>query len=330
MGGGPAVKRFSFLIAAALVLSFLAGCSGASGRGASMTRELFAMDTYMTMTCRGENAEQALDAAEAEILRLDALLSTGSTDSEISRLNAEGGGACSEDTAALLRAALDAYRETDGAFDCTILPLMELWGFPSGTLHVPTEAELEHALTVTGSRHVSLSGSAVSMDPGTKIDLGGIAKGFTSGRLMEIFRSFGVESAIVSLGIRAPGDGASSDDIAGVVTVRDKAVITSGSYERRLTDEVTGRIYHHILDPSTGRPADTGLASVTIVSSDGTLADALSTACFVMGEEKAEAFWRERFDEFDMILIRTDGSIRVTEGVADAFVTSRPCAVIPK
>ena len=348
MGGGPAVKRFSFLIAAALVLSFLAGCSGASGRGASMTRELFAMDTYMTMTCRGENAEQALDAAEAEILRLDALLSTGSTDSEISRLNAEGGGACSEDTAALLRAALDAYRETDGAFDCTILPLMELWGFPSGTLHVPTEAELEHALTVTGSRHVSLSGSAVSMDPGTKIDLGGIAKGFTSGRLMEIFRSFGVESAIVSLGgnvqclgsrsdgagwrcgIRAPGDGASSDYIAGVVTVRDKAVITSGSYERRLTDEVTGRIYHHILDPSTGRPADTGLASVTIVSSDGTLADALSTACFVMGEEKAEAFWRERFDEFDMILIRTDGSIRVTEGVADAFVTSRPCAVIPK
>ena len=306
------------------------------------------MDTYMTLSCYGENAERALDAAEAEIRRLDALLSTGEPDSEVSRLNRDGGGVLSEDTAALLAAALSAYEETDGAFDCTILPLMELWGFPSGTLHVPTDGELAETLAVTGSGRLSLTDGVLTMEAGTAVDLGGIAKGYTSARLTEIFRSFGVGHAIVSLGgnvqclgdkpdgslwrcgIRDPDPSAESGDIIGVVTVRDSAVITSGSYERRLTDEATGRTYHHILDPATGRPAETGLASVTIVSGDGTLADALSTACFVMGPERAEAFWRDRSGTFDMILVLSDGTIRVTEGIAGAFSSSREYTVIGK
>ena len=309
------------------------------------------MDTYMTLTCYGENAEQALDAAEAEIRRLDALLSAGSPDSEISRLNRDGDGPLSEDTAALIGAALSAYEDTGGAFDITILPLMELWGFPSGVLHVPSDDELQEALAVTGSDRISVSGDVLSMEEGTKIDLGGIAKGYASGRLMDIFRTFGVEHAIVSLGgnvqclgakpdgtrwrcgIRAPGAdvlGADSDGLAGVLTVQDKAVITSGSYERRLTDEVTRRTYHHILDPHTGYPAETGLASVTVVCADGTLADALSTACFVMGPERAEAFWRERSGSFDMILILADGCIWVTEGISGDFSSSFPWSVIKK
>ncbi len=345
------MRRFLCLILAVLLLLCSAGCSGFSSNAAPATRELFAMDTYMTLTCYGENAEQALDAAVEEIRRLDALLSIGNPDSEISRLNRDGGGELSEDTLALVRAALAAHEETGGSFDISILPLMELWGFPTGELHVPSPDELKQALAVTGSSHLSVADGDLSMDSGTMIDLGGIAKGYASGRLMEIFRSFGVESAIVSLGgnvqclgskpdgsawrcgIRAPGEDvlhSDSDGLAGVLTVRDTAVITSGSYERRLTDETTRRTYHHILDPSTGCPADTGLASVTIVSGDGMLADYLSTACFVMGPDKAEAFWRERSGEFDMILILGDGNIRVTEGVAEAFTTSQPFSVIRK
>ena len=332
------MKRFLSVIAAAVLFFLAAGCSGPSAKNAPVTRELFAMDTYMTLTCYGENAEQALDAA--------ALLSTGEPDSEVSRLNRGGGGVLSEDTAALLAAALSAYDETDGAFDCTILPLMELWGFPSGTLHVPADGELAETLAVTGSDRLSLADGVLTMESGTAVDLGGIAKGYASARLMEIFRSFGVGHAIVSLGgnvqclgdkpdgslwrcgIRNPVISAGADDVIGVVTVRDRAVITSGSYERRLTDEATGRTYHHILDPVTGCPAETGLASVTIISEDGTLADAMSTACFVMGPEKAEAFWRERSDSFDMILILSDGTIRITEGVADVFSSSREYFVI--
>ena len=345
------MRRFLGILAALLLLLPSAGCAGPLAETAPAVRELFAMDTYMTLTCYGENAERALDAAEAEIRRLDALLSTGSEDSEVSRLNRDGGGPLSEDTAALMEAALSAYEDTDGAFDITILPLMELWGFPSGVLHVPSDAELEEALAVTGSGRISVANGVLTMEQGTMIDLGGIAKGYASGRLMEIFRSFGVEHAIVSLGgnvqclgdrpdgslwrcgIRAPGDDvlrADSDGLAGVLTVRDRAVITSGSYERRLTDEAARRTYHHILDPSTGCPAETGLASVTIVCGDGTLADALSTACFVMGPEGAEAFWRERSGSFDMILILTDGTIRVTEGISRDFSSSSPCSVIGK
>ena len=342
------MKRLLSLLTAALLL-FASGCAGISRNAAPAKRELFAMDTYMTLTCCGENAEQALDAAVDEIRRLDALLSTGSPDSEISRLNREGGGTVSADTAALLTAALSVYEDTDGAFDVTILPLMELWGFPSGELHVPTDGELADALAVTGSGRISLDDGILSMEDGTAIDLGGIAKGYASGRLMEIFRSYGVEHAIVSLGgnvqclgarpdgrlwrcgIRAPGDGvlsADADGLAGVLTVRDTAVITSGSYERRLTDAATGRTYHHILDPSSGTPAETGLASVTIVCADGTLADALSTACFVMGPEKAEAFWRERPGSFGMILILADGSIRVTGDLAESFSSSLPFDIL--
>ena len=341
------MRRFLCAALAVLLLFLSAGCSGPSAKDAPAVRELFAMDTYMTLTCYGENAEEALDAAEAEIRRLDALLSTGSPDSEVSRLNRDGGGELSEDTLALVKAALAAYEDTGGAFDITVLPLMELWGFPSGELHVPSGEELAQALAVTGSGRLSLDGSVLSLEPGTQIDLGGIAKGYASALLMDLFRSFGVEHAIVSLGgnvqcLGAKPDGSlwrcgirdpeaeKADELAGILTVRDTAVITSGPYERKLTDPDTGQAYHHILDPSTGRPADTGLASVTIVSGDGALADALSTACFVMGPEKAEAFWRERSDAFDMILVLTGGGMLVTEGIADEFSSSRSFSVIRK
>ena len=151
---------------------------------------------------------------------------------------------------------------------------------------------------------------------------------------MEIFEGYDISSAMVSLGgnIQVKGskpDGTSwkvavedpfSDSenaYAGILSVADKAVVTSGTYERYF--EKDGKRYHHILDPATGYPAEKGLASVTIVSDDGTLADALSTALFVMGKEKAVAYWKVRAKEFDMILIEDDGTISVSEGIENVF-----------
>ena len=140
----------------------------------------------------------------------------------------------------------------------------------------------------------------VKLGKNMKIDLGGIAKGYTSSRVMQIFKDCGVTSGLVSLGgnVQALGtktDGTDwqiaienpdkSSDYIGVVSVKDKAVITSGGYERYF--EKNGKTYHHILDPKTGYPAESGLKSVTIVSDNGTLADALSTSLFVMGKEDA-------------------------------------------
>ena len=153
---------------------------------------------------------------------------------------------------------------------------------------------------------------------------------YTGDRLMELFRQAGAASAYVNLGGNVQVLGSSPDgdpwrigirdpegeDYAAVVEVTDQAVVTSGAYERYF--EQDGVRYGHIIDPSTGYPADSGLASVTIVSPSGTLADALSTALFVMGPDRAAEYWRGR-DDFDFILIGKDGSITISEGIEDSF-----------
>ena len=176
-----------------------------------------------------------------------------------------------------------------------------------------------------------------------KIDLGGIAKGYTSSRIMDIFKENGITSGLVNLGgnvqalgtktdgsnwrvaVQSPDD---TEDYLGVLSIQDKAVITSGGYERYF--EQDGVTYHHIIDPKTGYPAKNGLVSVTIVSSDGTLADGLSTSLFIMGEEKAAEFWKAHSNEFEAIFVTDDGTIYVTEGLKDSFTTDLDMKVITK
>ena len=114
----------------------------------------------------------------------------------------------------------------------------------------------------------------------------------------------------------------------GVLEISDKAVITSGGYERFFEED--GVRYHHIIDPRTGYPADSGLISATIISEDGTLADGLSTSLFIMGKDEAEEFWRANSDKFDYILESADGRLYVTEGVVGSFTTNAKTIVIRK
>jgi thiamine biosynthesis lipoprotein len=306
----------------------------AASDGTSATREIFAMDTYMTLQAYGERAEEALDAAVEEINRLDDMFSTGNKDSEVSVANTSGSIYLSEETAGLIGRALDLYEDTDGAFDITIYPLMAEWGFTDQNFHVPTKERIEELLTYVDASKITYEEETgfLSLPDGVEIDLGGIAKGYTSGRVMEIFEEYGLTSGLVSLGgnvqayrtktdgslwrvaVENPEDG---EDYIGVLEIADQAVITSGGYERYFEED--GVTYHHILDPGTGYPAQSGLTSVTIVSDDGTLADGLSTSLFVMGKEKALSYWREHGDEFDAILVEEDGTITITEGIEDTF-----------
>ncbi len=300
------------------------------------SRDIFAMDTVMNVTAYGAEAESAVSAAVDEINRLDALFSVGNADSDIARLNAEKTAVVSDETFTLVGKSLELYRSTDGAFNITVYPLMEAWGFTTGEYRVPDKAELDTLLQTMEIEDIQCNSETktIALPADTQIDLGAIAKGFTSSRLMELFASYDVTSALVSLGgnvqvYRTKPDGSGwrvavedpfSDNegtYAGILTLKDQAAITSGAYERYF--EQDGVRYHHILDPSTGYPAESGLASVTIVSADGTLADALSTALFVMGKENAVAYWQAHADEFDMVLIETDGTITISEGLKDSF-----------
>lgn len=299
-----------------------------------VSQEIFAMDTYMTVTAYGDNAQKGVTDAVAEIQRLDNLLSIGKEDSEISKLNKSGCAALSDDTAVMVTKALDLYKSTGGAFDITVLPLMELWGFTTQEYYVPTEDEIQSTLQRVGADKLTWDESTKTLTLGDKqeIDLGGIAKGFTSSRIMEIFKKDGVTCGMVSLGgnvhlLGTKQDGSAwrvgiqdpnnTDDMLGVLEANDCAVITSGAYERNF--EKDGVTYHHIVDPATGKPSNSGLTSVTIVSKDGTLADGLSTSLFVMGKDKAIAYWKQHADEFDTILVDKDRNVYITEGIAGNF-----------
>ena len=307
-------------------------------------RTEFAMDTILSVRVFGEGAEDAANAAVAEIRRLEQLLSAALDDSEISELNREKTATVSEDTLILVQRSLEIEQETEGAFNPALLPLMKSWGFPDRKYHVPSSEELKRLLPSANPAYILVDEEKqrISLTSGeTEIDLGGIAKGYTSARLMELFRERGVEHAIVSLGgnvqvLGTKPDGSSwkigiqdpqkEGGLLGVLETADCAVITSGGYERFFEED--GKRYHHILDPQTGYPAESGLVSVTIVSADGTLADALSTALFVMGRERSEAFWREHQGEFEMILQDEEGTLWVSEGLADVFSASGPQQIV--
>lgn len=300
-----------------------------------VSQEVFAMDTYMTVTAYGENAEEAVEEAIAEIERLDELLTATTDGGEIYAVNHSGGGELSSDSMYLLERSEELYEATDGAFNITIFPVMDAWGFVSDEFAVPSADELQEKLALVDFEQLEIDqeNSCVEMHKdGMAIDFGGIAKGYTSTRIADIFREHEIESGLINLGgnvhvVGSKTDGTkwkvgiqspeSDEEYLGVLAVSDCAVITSGGYERYFEEE--GITYHHIIDPSTGYPAENGLISVTIISKDGTLADGLSTSLYIMGLDKAKEFWQKHSAEFDAILLTEEGELFVTEGIADDF-----------
>lgn len=312
------------------------------GQPDQSTQEIFAMDTYMSLTAYGSNSEEAVNKAVQEINRLDAMFSVGNADSDVTKLNENGSGEVSEETAFIMNRAMQVSEKTNGAFDITIYPLMELWGFTTKNYRVPESSEIAEALKDVSYTNVSVNGQQVALTGGSSIDLGGIAKGYTSSRVIQIMKDCGIEHAIVNLGgnvqvLGTKTDGsdwrvaiqnpASENSYLGILSTTDKAVITSGGYERYF--EQDGQVYHHIIDTQTGYPSDSDLTSVTIVYSDGTTADALSTALFAMGLDGAKELYRSGDIDFDMILF--DGSrVYVSEGIASGFSTDMNKEIITR
>lgn len=304
--------------------------------------EFFAMDTVMTVTAYGDKAEEAVKAAEAEINRLDGVLSVENENSEIYILNSQKEISASEDTLALLESAGELNALTDGAFDITSQSLSQLWGFYSGLENkVPSQSEIDKTLTKVGAENIKITGNTVTLESGASVDLGGIAKGYASAKTAQILKDKGVTSALISLGgnIRAVGskpDGADwivaitdPDDNSGqvgVLSVSDTAVVTSGGYQRYF--EENGQVYHHIIDTKTGYPAQSGLKSVTVASEDDTLADGLSTALFVMGLEKSGELYSESGGVFGAVFVTDENKIYITDNLDGKFSSQRGFEVI--
>jgi thiamine biosynthesis lipoprotein len=286
----------------------------------------------MRLSAYGRFAEAAVRAASDEIKRLDAAWSVTDGDSEIYALNSFGRAEVSPETLEIINFAVSVSGETAGALDITVYPAVSAWGFTTGEYRVPDDGELSAIAPLVDCGAVKLGETSVELAPGAAVDLGALAKGYASQRAAEIFKERGVTSGVVSLGgnvqtlgrkpdgslwsvaIQDPEDG---ERYAGALGTSDAAVVTSGVYQRYF--EAGGRRYHHIIDPATCRPAESGLLSVTVVADNGARADALSTALFVMGRQAAETYWRESGRDFDMILITEDGEVYITDGIAGSY-----------
>ena len=323
--------------ACALLLALLTAACGAPTVGdVGPSQAFFAMDTLMTISL-AEGTDDDLTAAVQLINELDAALTRSQGDSPISLVNAAAGSGTltyvPEETYDAVCRALELAERTKGAFDPTVAPLLDLWGFSGSSPAVPQESAMDALLPLVDWQSVACTqtpdGCGILLQQaGMGLDLGGIGKGYAAGKVTQLLKERGVTSALLDLGGNVTALGSKKDGGSWNIAVQDPrndnaylcifpledaTASTSGAYERFF--EENGIRYGHILDPETGCPADSGLLSVTVVCADPAVADALSTALFVMGAEDALDFWRES-DDFECILISDDGTVQVTEGLA--------------
>lgn len=296
-------------------------------------RSGFALDTAVSVTLHAlaegaSSPESLLDGCFAELRRYERLFSAEQEGSDVDLLNRSDGRtvSLSSETIDLLKTGLYYGELTDGALDITIRPVSRLWDF-HGAPSLPDPQALTAAAALVDYRSLQVEGNTARLDrQGAAVDLGGIAKGYIADRLVAYLTQNGVESALIDLGgnIAAVGshggadwkigvrDPADESALAAVIPVQNASVVTSGTYERGFV--LDGVRYHHLLDPKTGRPVQNGLASVTIVSPLSVDGDALSTACFVLGEEKALALI-ESLPGIEALFIRDSGVLTATSGL---------------
>lgn len=332
------MKKIKIISALTILSVMLSGCSEIKADSVQnsipVSCDIFAMDTYMNIKVYGgDDTEKVLNEVTDRIYELEKMWSVTDENSEIYEVNHSDGKTVtvSEETAELLEYSLRISDITNGALDCTIYPVLTEWGFTTSDYKIPTDEKISELLKNTGYEKIKLDGNSVTIPEDMQIDLGAVGKGYTGDLITEILKENGINSALLSLGgniqtigtkpdgtqwklgLRSPFDEGSF----ATLNVTDCAVITSGGYERYFIGE-DGETYWHILDPSTGNPAHSGLVSVTIVGKEGRLCDSLSTSLFVMGLDKSEKLWREH-EDFEMILVTDDRKIYLTEGLENQF-----------
>ena len=320
-----------------LLMVILSGCE----QGKTVSRSDFLLDTFVSITLYGESDESLLDKPFERIAALNSSLTAFEAGSDLGLIKENAGVkpvTVSEDTYKIIEKSLAYSQNSGGYFDVTIGPLVDLWG-----IHSPEtkEAPAPEAINVTKAKtdytKIVLNPADQSVyltDTGMAVNLGAIAKGYIADEVMTVLQEEGVEHAIVNLGgnVLVMGGKADNSDFGvgvedplnpgngylGVLSLKDGSVVTSGDYQRYFTD-AAGKRYHHILDPFTGYPADSGLIQVTVVTAASVDADSLSTTLFLLGLDeglkKVEAL-----PDVEAIFITNEKKIVVTSGLKDAFV----------
>ena len=326
------IKKFISIFLIVLIMFALCGC----GESKMYQKQVFAMDTTMTLTAYGNKAEAGLEAAQASIVALDSMVDPDKETSTLYALNHAGGEKVSVNglVAEMLNTALDVYEKSGGAYDLTLYPLIQRWGFINEKFYVPTADEIAEDLARLCMDKIEVtafptSGTySVYIPSYGELSFASCAKGCAAKYAVDAMRKAGVTSGIVSLGgnvqtlgVKPDGslwtigitDPDNTTTYIATVSIGENAVVTSGPYQRYMPSNPS---YHHLLSTKTGYPTSNGLSSVTVFCEDGTLADCLSTAMYVSGKSAALNYWKE-YGGFDMLIITDDHEITATKGLME-------------
>lgn len=330
------MEKFKALIFVFLII-FISGCGKKE-----YSKVEFLMDTVVEIKIyhkRKAEAEKAIDSSMKEMRRVEQKMSRFLPGSEVSRINkeallekrkgsllAEGWISVSDELFSLLEESVRLSDLTKGCFDVTIHPLWKIWKFEGENLEVPGKGEIEKVLKLVNYNNMILKNGKISFAKnGMGIDLGGIAKGYAVDAAIKALKERNVESAMVNaggdiyvlgrkqgkpwrIGIRHPRR---EGEILGTIEVEDRAIVTSGDYERFFFSG--GKKYHHIINPKTGYPADE-CQSVTIVAKEATFADGLATGIFVLGPKEGMALI-ESLEEVEGVIVNKEGDVSVSSGL---------------
>ncbi|WML35908.1 FAD:protein FMN transferase [Clostridium sp. OS1-26] len=301
------------------------------------------MDTVISLKAYGPNAKAAVDEGFKKVDELDKIASPNISTSDVSKINAEAGKEYVKvhpEIIKMIKTSIQYSKLSGGAWDITTGPIINLWGIGTDKQRLPADSEIKAKLPLVGYNNISINetdNSVMLKKQGMAIDLGGIAKGFTADEVLKIFNKYGIKKGLISLGgssIYAIGTNEEDNlwsvgikhprsednqNYLGIVKISNQALSTSGDNERYFINN--GKRYHHIMNPATGYPADTGVMSDTIiidsnVEDKNMLADLLTTTIFILGPEKGVQF-ASNIPGVSCEVTATDNKIYTTKGFKD-------------
>ncbi|AFL99823.1 membrane-associated lipoprotein involved in thiamine biosynthesis [Desulfitobacterium dehalogenans ATCC 51507] len=335
-------RKLSFIGIVLITLGLLTACNGKPVQQEEVKKfdsTDIAMGTVISQRVFGDNGQAAIDEALEKIRSLENLLTFNAPGGDVNKLNEYAGKQSVElqpETLLILKESKTIAELSGGAFDVTVGPIVKSWGIGTDNARIPSEAELKEQLPLVNYKNLIIEGNTAYLkQAGQMVDLGGIAKGYAGDAAVEVYKKLGITSAFINLGgnvvtvgskpdgslwtvgVRNPRPANEEDDqIVGMITVADKAVVTAGDDQRFF--EVDGVRYHHILNPHTGYPAQSDLMSVTLVTDSSLVADALDTAVYILGLEKGRAML-EKYGGVEAVFITRDKKIYITDGLKDSF-----------
>ena len=326
----------ALVVLAALFFIFLYNSSSSKNNMAA--RNSFALGTVIRLKAFGKRGLAAMDEVILMLNDIDDKMSAFKEYSDVAGVNRNAGirpHQVSDETYTVLKKAVEYCKLTEGAFDPTIRPLVNIWNKGIRQELVPDDGLIKEKLPLVNFKDILFDDenkTVMLKNKGQEIDLGSIAKGYAADRARDIFIRHKLKSALIDLGGNIYTLGGKPDDTAwnvgiqnpfkprgeylGILKVKNKSVVTSGNYEKYFTSD--GRRYHHIIDPRTGYPSKSRIISATIISDNSLDGDGLSTGIYILGAEKSIELI-ETLDNIDAILVTEDRKVHLTSGIIKCF-----------